>query len=74
MIFDTSQEAQDIQIKILRKMPPEKRLAIGLELGAISHELLAQGVRGRHPEYDEKEVKMATTFWIKATIDRDSFQ
>jgi hypothetical protein len=50
MISDTSREAQEVQIEILRRMPPEKRLAISLDLGAMSHELLVQGVRARHPE------------------------
>lgn len=60
MIFDTTREAQKVQIEILRKMSPEKRLALSLELGAMSHELLVQGVRERHPEYKDNEVKMAT--------------
>jgi len=59
MISDTSREAQEVQIEILRRMPPEKRLAISLNLGAISHEILVQGVRARHPEYGDNEVKMA---------------
>lgn len=56
---DTSPSAQSIQIKILQKMSPDERLSIALELAATSRELLAQGVRKRHPEYSEDEVRLA---------------
>jgi hypothetical protein len=40
-------------------MGPEKRLQAAIELAQTSRELLAEGVRRRHPEYGEDEVRLA---------------
>lgn len=57
--FDTRPEADHLQIEIFRRMGPEKRLQAGIALSQTCRELLAAGVRRRHPEYGEKEVKLA---------------
>ena len=40
-------------------MAPFERLNVGLELTRMSRDLLAQGIRARHPEYSDDEVKWA---------------
>jgi hypothetical protein len=59
MISDTSKEAEQKQIELLRRMTSSERLQIGLDLTATSRALLEQGVRSRHPEYTEDEVRLA---------------
>jgi hypothetical protein len=59
MGIDTSNDAERVQIEILRRMSPSERLELALDLAATSRELLAQGVRQRHPEYTEDEVRLA---------------
>ena len=59
MISDTSKEAEKKQIEILRRMNPSDRLRLALELTATSRKLMAQGVRDRHSEYTEDQVRLA---------------
>ena len=54
---DTSERALRVQSEIYRKMAPSERLRVGLELTEMSRELIAEGIRRRHPEYSEDEVK-----------------
>jgi hypothetical protein len=68
--LDTTKNAEDIQLEIFRKMSPERRLLAALHLTRISRELLAAGIRKRHPKYDEHQVKLAS---IKLTIGADLF-
>ena len=58
-LLDTSPEAESIQIEVFRRMGPEKRLQTAIELAQTSRELLAKGVRNRHPEYGEEEIRLA---------------
>ena len=57
--LDTSEEADMIQTEIYRRMKPEQRLQIGFEASTLSRSVQAAGVRFRHPEYDEDEVRLA---------------
>ena len=57
--LDTSPEAERIQLEIFRKMTPDERLQRGSELSQLSRGLLADGVRYRHPDYNEDEVRLA---------------
>ena len=56
---DTSREARQIQIEIFRRMGPEGRLNKALELAELSRQLLTEGVRRRHPDYSDEEVRLA---------------
>ena len=58
-LTDTSPEAEAIQIDAFRRMGPEGRLHAAIELSQTSRKLLAEGVRHRHPEYGEEEVRLA---------------
>ena len=57
--MDTSPEAYQLQIDIFRGMTPAERLQRGSELSQLSRGLLADGVKHRHPEYDEEEIHLA---------------
>lgn len=57
--MDTSKKAEEVQIEILKKMNPERRLEIALQLFETEKNLLMEGIKTRHPEYTEKEVKLA---------------
>lgn len=56
---DTSWEARQVQIEIFRRLGPEGRLSKALELAELSRQLLAEGVRRRHPDYNDEEVRLA---------------
>ncbi len=56
---DTTREAREVQLEAVRRMAPEERLQRGLELAELVRALLAAGVRARHPEYSEEEVRLA---------------
>ncbi len=71
MSRDTSDEAARVQLEVYRRMAPSDRLRVGLELTRMSRELIAQGIRTRHPEYSDEEVRWAL---IRAWIGRDMFQ
>jgi hypothetical protein len=57
--IDTSREIEKIQVNILRKMEPEQRLKLVFQLFETEKKLLIEGIRSRHPEYTEKEIKLA---------------
>jgi len=68
---DTSEEAAQVQLDVYRRMAPADRLRVGLELTQMSRGLVAEGIRARHPEYSEDEVRWAL---IRAWIGADLFQ
>jgi hypothetical protein len=57
--LDTTYEAEQVQVEIFRQMKPEARLQAGIDLAQTCRKLLGAGVRTRHPEYDENQVKLA---------------
>jgi len=57
--LDTTPEADHLQLEIFRRMGPEKRLQAGIELSQLCRKLLLEGVRMRHPEYNERQTKLA---------------
>ncbi len=56
---DTTFEAEQVQLEIFRRMGPEKRLQCAIALSQTCRELLKEGVRRRHPEYDERQIALA---------------
>jgi len=56
---DTTYQAEEIQIEIFRRMEPEKRVQLAIDLAQTSRKLLEVGVRMRHPEYTEHQIKLA---------------
>jgi len=69
--LDTSSKARKVQIEILRKMKPEQRLGVSLELSKLSKKLLEEGIRSRHPEYSKQEVKLTV---IKVLLGNELFE
>jgi hypothetical protein len=67
---DTTPYAEEIQIEIFRRMTPEKRLEAAVNLAQTSRELLKEGVRRRHPEYGEDQVRLAV---IRLVLGEDLF-
>jgi hypothetical protein len=59
--LDTTLEAEKIQLVIFRGMGPERRLQAGLALSRTCRELLREGVRLRHPDYDERQIQLAVS-------------
>jgi len=57
--LDTRPEAERIQLEIYEKMSPDRRLQISIDLAQTCRSLLREGVRHRHPEYTEEEVRLA---------------
>ncbi len=54
---DTDRAAYEAQIAALRRLGPEGRLARTLELSRLSRELIEEGVRLRHPDWDERQIR-----------------
>jgi hypothetical protein len=56
---DTSTEAQRIQVEILRRKSLEERLRAALDMAEVARSLLERGIRIRHPEYTDRQVRLA---------------
>ena len=54
---DTTIEAVRKQIEILRRMGPEGRLKMAFELSDNLRSIVEAGVRGRHSDYNEQQIK-----------------
>ncbi len=62
---DTSPDALRAQTEILRRMTPQARLAAATQLSATARRLVFEGVRRRHPDYDEAQVRYAALrLWL----------
>ena len=68
---DTTPEAAWVQIEAFRRMPPQKRLRMVLQLGDSLRAIVASGVRSRHPEFTPEQVKLAV---IRLTLGDDLFR
>jgi len=66
----TTEEAENIQIEIFRRMGAERRLLAAIDLSRTCRKLLAEAARRRHPDYTEHQIKMAT---IKLMLGADLF-
>ncbi len=69
--LDTTLEADELQFKIIREMAPEKRLQLLFDFIESGCRLLEEGIRYRHPEYDEDKVRLAS---IRARIGDELFK
>jgi hypothetical protein len=54
---DTTLEAHKKQIEILRKLSPERRALISLELSDNVRQIAIDGIRRMHPEFTETQIK-----------------
>ncbi len=56
---DTTAEAREVQLSILRKLGPERRSMLTSEWSDAMRETAMQGIRHRHPSYSERQVVLA---------------
>lgn len=62
---DTAPEAALVQAAAFQRMSPERRLEIALQMSEDLRQLSAIGVRGRHPEYTDDQVRLAVIrLWL----------
>jgi hypothetical protein len=59
-IGDTDREASAVYYRAMRAMTPQQRVCRALELSDQMRSVLAAGIRHRHPEYDDRLVRLAT--------------
>ncbi|MBI5474964.1 MAG: hypothetical protein HY961_21695 [Ignavibacteriae bacterium] len=69
--IDTSPEVEKLQIEIIRKMSEQERQMRAAELIRSCRQLQEQGVRHRHPDYTDEEVRIAA---IRMRIGEDFFR
>jgi hypothetical protein len=53
----TPQAALDMQIKMYRRMTPEQRLKLALDLHELACDVAREGIRYQFPKADEVEVE-----------------
>ncbi len=56
---DTSPESHRAQLDTYRRMGANARLALALSMSDDLRAVTEDGVRGRHPDYDERAVQTA---------------
>lgn len=55
-ISDTTSEIEAMQLEIRRRMSPEKRFRVALEISELCRELRKSGIRKQHPDWTERQV------------------
>ena|SRR5688572_24812029 len=62
---DTTPEAEAVQIELLRRMTPAERFALVLRLNAQARALQMAGIRSRHPDASEEELRLRlASLWL----------
>ena len=56
---DTSPEAWTAQLALLRLMDGSRRAALAFRLTSLAREASRAGIRARHPDYGEEDVRRA---------------
>ena len=54
---DTSDEAGAVQLAIHRRLGPDGRLALAIEMSDEARTCTEAGVRCRHPEFSDRDVR-----------------
>lgn len=68
--YDTSAEAHQVQQEVWRAIAGEKKLRLALAWSSWIRRVALDGVRQRHPEYSDWEVKLA---WLRKTMGDGAF-
>ena len=55
-ISDTTPEAEEMQLRILRSKTGGQRLLLALEMSLFAKELAKARIRQEHPEWSEKQI------------------
>lgn len=76
MSHDTSMAAQKAQYEVYRRMTPEKRVEVAVQMSEDARRITAAGLRARHPELSEValdkrmlRVVLGDVLYAKAGID-----
>ena len=69
-LLDTTDEAANVQRAVWRAMSDERKFRQTLDASTSIREMALAGIRHRHPDYDERRVKLA---WLRMTMGRDAF-
>ena len=56
-ISDTTPEAQEVWLRMQRSLTGEQRLLKALELSDLVREFTVAGIRQRHPEWTDAQIK-----------------
>lgn len=56
---DTTEEAYELQARLHRSMAPEQRSELALRMSDDIRRIAAEGIRLRHPEYSDRDVRRA---------------
>jgi hypothetical protein len=71
---DTTPAAWGVQLDIYRRMAPSRRLELALQMSDSLRRVVASGVRSRHPEYSEEQVRLAVTrLWLGEDLFRKAY-
>jgi hypothetical protein len=71
---DTTPDAARVQLEVFQRMTPEQRLRLGFELTDSVRRLAAEGVRARHPEYTDDQVRLAEIrLWLGDELFREVY-
>ena len=68
---DTTPEARRVQVEVFRQMAPERRSALAVRLSRQLREVAEAGVRMRHPDYTQEQVRLAA---IRLRLGNDLFR
>ena len=68
---DTTRAAARIYFETLRNLGPQKRLEMGADLSNSFRERVEAGIRRRHPDYSDQQVRRA---FLRLTIGDELFQ
>jgi hypothetical protein len=55
---DTSEEARAVQLECYRRMTPAEKYALVLRLGRLARDVALAGLRQRHPNADEQQLRL----------------
>jgi hypothetical protein len=69
-VIDTSPAANARYHALLRSMPPERRLEVAMGLTQTVRELALAGIRGRHPQADEHEMRLTVRLYGRTAAVR----
>ena len=56
---DTTTDADNVQLALYRKMTSEQRARLGHQMSIDARTITSDGIRQRHPDYDEAAVRWA---------------
>jgi hypothetical protein len=68
---DTNIDANEVQLKVLRRLGPERRSQLAAQWSDQVREITMQGIRHRNKEFDERRVVLE---YARITLGKELFQ